>query len=71
MPIYEYVCSQCRQDFEVFHRNGSSEAACPHCGQADVKRKLSAFSFSAGASVHAPGGCGRCGSDTPGQCGLG
>ena len=74
MPIYEYTCPACKVDFEVFHRNGSTEAACPQCGGAEVKRKLSAFSFSApGADMPMampPGGCGRCGSDTPGQCGL-
>jgi putative FmdB family regulatory protein len=69
MPLYEFVCSQCDQDFELLVRstNWEGEAACPHCGSKKLNKKLSVFaSHSAGNSsggeslpaCHRPGGCG-------------
>ena len=55
MPIYEYVCQQCKHEFEALVRNSSSkpEDGCPKCHSSRLKRKLSTFS----ASVPAAGGC--------------
>jgi putative FmdB family regulatory protein len=42
MPIYEYKCSGCGEDFEkiVF---GNQEVNCPKCKSKDVKKKFSVF----------------------------
>ncbi|MBO4633052.1 MAG: zinc ribbon domain-containing protein [Lentisphaeria bacterium] len=55
MPIYEYVCQQCRHEFEALVRNSSSqpEEGCPECHSHRLKRKLSTFS----ASVPSSRGC--------------
>jgi len=46
MPIYEFDCHSCGQDFDKLVRNASavSEVACPVCDSQDVKKKLSLFS---------------------------
>lgn len=41
MPIFEYRCPDCVQDFEILVR-GSDAAACPVCGSLQVEKLLSA-----------------------------
>lgn len=73
MPIYEYVCLTCKNEFEKLRpiSQMDSPAACPDCG-GESRRQLSVFaSFSAGsdgevgAIAGGGGGCGGCG---PGGC---
>jgi putative FmdB family regulatory protein len=42
MPIYEYRCDSCGEDFEklVF---GNQEVTCPKCTSKEVKKKFSVF----------------------------
>jgi putative FmdB family regulatory protein len=42
MPIYEYQCEKCNNDFEklIFNRKDES-VDCPDCGNKKVKRLLS------------------------------
>ncbi len=42
MPIFEYVCRQCHEEFEVLVQS-STEVTCPACAGDDLERKLSAF----------------------------
>ncbi len=46
MPIYEFVCSDCKQGFEVL-TTSSSEAtpSCPKCESNHVERVLSVVSI--------------------------
>ena len=43
MPIFEYKCKSCGEDFEklVF---GNKEVSCPKCSSKEVKKKFSVFS---------------------------
>ena len=45
MPIFDYKCSACGEEFEslVF---GARVPACPGCGSEDVAKKLSVFGMS-------------------------
>jgi len=46
MPIYEYVCRDCGHELEQLQ--GMSDASltdCPACGEAALKRKISAAGF--------------------------
>lgn len=46
MPIYEYACSHCGDDFEMLQPIGAEPPeACPTCGAADVRKKVSMTSF--------------------------
>ncbi|TYB36022.1 MAG: zinc ribbon domain-containing protein [Flexistipes sinusarabici] len=46
MPIFEYKCQSCGQEFSKLVFNSSEEIKCPECGAADVKKKISVFSSS-------------------------
>ena len=47
MPIYEYECRNCRQQFELLLLPGSVEAPqCPNCRGAELDRLLSGFAVS-------------------------
>jgi len=79
MPIHEYVCADCDQEFEELIR-GEERVACPRCHGARATKKFSTFMTSrAGegargtardsAPISAGGGCGTCGDPRgPGSC---
>lgn len=45
MPIYEYRCPSCGHDFERLQRMNAPSPACPACGAAETKRRVSLNSF--------------------------
>ena len=73
MPIYEYVCRSCGQQFEWLSRS-DERPVCPHCGLEDLTKQLSVpAAHVAGANVPAcpareMGACG--GGACGGACGL-
>lgn len=45
MPVYEYICSKCSEDFSVLKLSSrEKEPVCPSCGSKEVSKKISAFS---------------------------
>ncbi len=48
MPIYEYRCADCGNEFERLFFAGDDEGKmdCPKCGKHKCKRQMSAFSTS-------------------------
>ena len=46
MPIYEYICTSCKECFSLLQKVGTKEedTTCPKCGSKEVKKKLSLFS---------------------------
>ena len=54
MPIYEYRCSECGEQFEKWLRSMSAkhDICCPKCGSGRVNKAVSLF----GSSSSAPGG---------------
>ena len=42
MPIYDYQCTQCKQQFEACHAINASSPDCPVCGGEAEKVILSA-----------------------------
>lgn len=51
MPIFEYICEKCGNQFERLQRAEQPEGrGCPKCGSSDIKRQLSSFSSNAGGS---------------------
>ena len=71
MPIYEYACQTCHNEFEVLVRS-DSVPQCPSCQSTALDKKLSVFATNAPTAVAAPmaaspcGGCGHPGG--PGAC---
>ncbi len=72
MPIYEYTCNDCAQNFEELVRGNAEPEKCPSCGSRAIHRKLSVP-----ASPHSSGlGCatrdaGLCEPSAPSGCGCG
>ncbi len=75
MPIYEYACQSCGNEFELLVRSDTS-LECPSCHSSQLDKQLSVFataeSTSAAASAPAfASPCGSCGHpDGPGACHL-
>ncbi|MBN2327532.1 MAG: zinc ribbon domain-containing protein [Candidatus Omnitrophica bacterium] len=60
MPIFEYACRDCGQNFEELVFSQQDQVHCPQCDSASVQKQLSTFGVGA-LDVHpaCPGGaCG-------------
>lgn len=62
MPLYEYRCSQCGEQFEKLVRMADADGTiqCPSCGSVETRRKVSAFGFLGGGSGFSSGSSGGC-----------
>jgi putative FmdB family regulatory protein len=72
MPIYEYVCEDCQNQFEKIVINKQQEISCPKCASKKAAIQLSVFATAGNGSSSGPsgssssGGGGCCG----GGCGC-
>jgi putative FmdB family regulatory protein len=75
VPIYEYVCRACGEQFEKIV-TASTQPACPKCQATELEQQFSVFAVGgknamAAASNRAPGPCTSCGDPRgPGSCSL-
>lgn len=74
MPIYEYVCQECKHEFETIRPMAMADArqACLSCGGDKTKRKLSVFYAESGGkavSGMSEPSCGSCSSGSCAGCG--
>jgi putative FmdB family regulatory protein len=68
MPLYEYVCEECSEDFTLLQTTHvkPGETICPKCGTTHIQKRFSTFSskvagetgFSGGGHSCPPTGCG-------------
>jgi len=69
MPIYEYICNQCKEEFEklVF---GNKSVECPKCQSGDITKKFSVFGMSGVEKPHAgtSSGCTSCSKGSCSSC---
>jgi len=71
MPIFEYHCRNCQDDFEQIVLNTKTKVKCPHCASSKVNKKVSTFSFKSGSKFVAAsnaGGCSGCSSHHCSTC---
>ena len=75
MPIYEYICKDCGNEFEQLVSRSDSEISCSKCGSGNLEKQFSVFgtaSASSGPTCPAAGNCpaesGGCGCH--GKCGC-
>jgi putative FmdB family regulatory protein len=54
MPIFEYICNQCKQPFEALVM-GSRQPECPRCHGRDLAQQISVFSVG-GPRTHTSNG---------------
>lgn len=45
MPLFEFVCTECKKPFEELVRSTSAtnEVKCPACGSQKISKKISTF----------------------------
>ena len=71
MPIYEYRCNQCEQEFERYVQTTQVAVACPTCRSARVTRRLSVVGmFRPSGTSAVPGMSGGGGCCGGGGCGC-
>ena len=72
MPIYEYTCEKCGDDFECIVFRTDESVNCPKCGSAGPRKKMSSFGFSSGYKFKSSGstgsGCSGCSSSNCSSC---
>ncbi|MDW7771551.1 MAG: zinc ribbon domain-containing protein [Desulfobulbaceae bacterium] len=57
MPIFEYVCKDCKEHFEVLTVSSAAEIiTCKKCGGLNVRKTVSAASFRVGQGNSIPAG---------------
>jgi putative FmdB family regulatory protein len=68
MPLYEYLCKECGEEFEKMVRfsEANNSPACPSCQSQDTHKKISTFASLVGllssSSVSTSSNCGSRGS---------
>jgi putative FmdB family regulatory protein len=76
MPIYEYACDRCHDEFELLVR-GEETPVCPKCGGERLTRQLSVPAAHTGSAPSLPicetprSNAGGCGAPWCGQGGCG
>jgi putative FmdB family regulatory protein len=74
MPIYEYVCGNCGNEFEKLVFSYSADVVCPDCSSTELERKVSLFGFKGGRESVETGGssvsssCASCSAKTCSSC---
>ena len=46
MPVYDYICNDCRKTFErvlTLHEHDSQTLRCPGCGSKNIEQQAAAF----------------------------
>jgi putative FmdB family regulatory protein len=69
LPIFEYICNSCGNEFEELVFGGDDDVACPECEASDVGRKVSTFAFKSGSKFVSTGSS-SCQGCTPGPSGC-
>ncbi|MDR0355879.1 MAG: zinc ribbon domain-containing protein [Deltaproteobacteria bacterium] len=77
MPIYEFKCQDCGQEFEELMLSRSAEPVCPVCGRSNCQKHLSSFRLGpaggtmdlASSSSSSSSSCGSCNASSCVGCG--
>lgn len=64
MPIYEYTCADCHEDFEFLVMRQDETVACEACGSTRVDKRFSVFGVGAATGPE----CGMSGGPGPSGC---
>jgi putative FmdB family regulatory protein len=68
MPIYEYKCLKCDEEFEALVFRSDDKVACPHCKADKLERLMSACGFKSGESFTPSSGSSGCASCSSSSC---
>ncbi|MBN2225478.1 MAG: zinc ribbon domain-containing protein [Deltaproteobacteria bacterium] len=71
MPIFEFVCGGCGNEFEELVMSRAAEVSCPKCASTQVNKMMSVCGVKSGdkfVSSSSGGSCGGCTSKNCGSC---
>jgi putative FmdB family regulatory protein len=68
MPIYEYRCSDCCQEFETLVIRCDDKVTCPQCRGEKLERLMSSCGFKSGESFTPASGSSGCASCSSHNC---
>ena len=68
MPIYEYQCQKCRQQFEMLVFDLAAEIRCPDCGSKRVSKLPSLFAHKSDSGFTPSSGGSSCSGCTSSSC---
>lgn len=73
MPIYEFHCPRCDEDFEELVRNAKEKVVCPNCSCKKPTKRVSVFGFKSGnkyvsSSEGSSSSCSGCSSSSCAGC---
>ncbi|HWP84732.1 MAG TPA: zinc ribbon domain-containing protein [Terriglobia bacterium] len=70
MPIYEYVCEDCKKPFEKLVMNQSEQIVCPQCGGRHHKLQFSVIAAPSRSGAEKSAATGTSCACTPSSCGC-
>lgn len=70
MPIYEFKCQGCGNEFETLVFRSDEQVCCPQCQGEKVQRLMSGFAHKSegGKMVSSHAGCGSCAGGSCATC---
>jgi len=68
MPIFEYKCLSCQEEFEAILFSNNDKISCPQCEGNKLERLMSAFAFKSSGSFAPSSGSSDCSSCTSTNC---
>lgn len=68
MPIYEYICDDCKTPFEKVVFNKQQEISCPKCSSKKTTIQLSVFATHSGGGSSTPSSFSGGGASGGGGC---
>jgi putative FmdB family regulatory protein len=51
VPLYEYRCEKCENEFETLVLSSGEKISCPECGSGDIEKLFSNFGFKSKSSI--------------------
>jgi putative FmdB family regulatory protein len=69
MPMFEFICRKCSEEFEELVFSSHETVDCPSCGSDDVTKKVSVVAFKSSGRFVASSGS-SCSGCTPGPSGC-
>jgi len=73
MPLFEYICQKCGEEFEELVLNASEKVKCPKCSSSRVKKKMSVFAHKSGENFRpstSGSSCSTCSATSCATCGI-
>ncbi|MBC8459323.1 MAG: zinc ribbon domain-containing protein [Deltaproteobacteria bacterium] len=68
MPIFEYKCLSCQEEFETLVLGSNDKVSCPHCEGNRLERLMSTCGFKSSGNFTPSSGSSECSSCTSTDC---